>query len=185
MTTATDLFRKDASMRDRLRRKRTLASTDTPLPHKPTGVVVLVATLALGLVVGGCGSSSKSSTSKTATTAALSKPQFLAQGNAICARGNQGFAAADKALGNQPSRAQITTFVTTTFAPDIQTQIDGLRALAAPSSDHATVANMLDVAQTDLNKIKSDPALLASGAGFAEFAHLAHPYGLTACAAGS
>jgi hypothetical protein len=44
-----------------------------------------------------------------------------------------------------------------------QTQIDGLRALAAPSSDQATVVNMLDTAQTDLNKIKSNPALLASG----------------------
>jgi hypothetical protein len=38
------------------------------------------------------------------------------------------------------------------------------------------------VAQMDLNKIKSNPALLASGAGFAEFAKLAHPYGPTACA---
>jgi hypothetical protein len=69
-----------------------------------------------------------------------------------------------------------------TFAPDIQSQIDGLRALGAQSSDQATVLRMLDVAQTDLNKIKGNPALLASGAGFADFARLAHPYGLTACA---
>jgi hypothetical protein len=172
-------------MPHRLRRKCNLVRTDAPPPRKVTGAVALVATLVLGLVVGGCGSSSKSSTTKSATTAALSKPQFLAQGNAICARGNQRFGAADKALGNEPSKAQITAFVTTTFAPDIQTQIDGLRALGARSSDQATVANMLDVAQTDLNKIKSNPALLAGGAGFAEFARLAHPYGLTACAAGS
>jgi hypothetical protein len=172
-------------MLDRLRPERNLASTHAPPPLKLTGVLAIVATVALGLVVGGCGSSSKSSTSKSSTTAALSKPQFLAQGNAICARGNQSLAGPDRALGNQPSKAQITTFVTTTFAPNIQTQIDGLRALTAPSSDQTTVLNILDAAQTDLNKIKSNPALLASGAGFAEFAHLAHPYGLTACAPNS
>jgi hypothetical protein len=167
-------------MLDRLHPNRTFASRDARLPRKLTGANAVAATLVLALVSAGCGSSSKSS-----TTAALSKPQFLAQGNAICGRGNQSFGAADKALGNQPSKAQITTFVTRTFAPDIQSQIDGLRALGAPSGDQAAVSNMLDVAQTDLNKIKSNPALLASGAGFAEFAHLAHPYGLTACAAGS
>ncbi len=165
-------------MLDRLRRNRTLASTDAPPPSRLTGVIAVAATLVLGLVGAGCGSSSKSS-----TTAALSKPQFLAQGNAICARGNQSLAAPDKALGNQPSNAQITAFVATAFAPDIQSQIDGLRALGAPSGDQATVSGMIDAAQTDLNKIKGNPALLAGGAGFADFAHLAHPYGLTACAA--
>jgi hypothetical protein len=164
-------------MLDRLHLNRTLASRGARLPSKLTGVNAVTATLVLGLLAAGCGSSSKSS-----TTAALSKPQFLAQGNAICARGNQSLAPADRALGNQPSRAQITTFVTTTLAPDIQSQIDGLRALAAPSANQAALSNMLDVAQTDLNKIKSNPALLAGGSGFAEFARLAHPYGLTACA---
>ncbi len=174
-------------MLDRLRPKRTLARTNTPLPSPRTGVVALAATLAFVLVAGGCGSSSKSSTSTSAsaTTPALSKPQFLAQGNAICAQGNQRLGAADKALGNQPSKAQITAFVASAFAPDIQGQIDGLRALRAPSSEQATVSTMLDTAQSDLNKIKSNPVLLAGGAGFAEFAHLAHPYGLTACAPSS
>ncbi|HTB71408.1 MAG TPA: hypothetical protein VK707_10535 [Solirubrobacteraceae bacterium] len=172
-------------MLDRFRPKRTIASTDTPPPSTQSGIAALAVTLALGLVVGGCGGASKSPTSKSATTAALSKPQFLAQGNAICARGNQSLGAANKALGNQPSKAQIARFVSSAFAPDIQSQIDGLRALRAPSSDRVAVTNMLDTAQADLDKVKSDPALLATGAGFTEFAHLAHPYGLTACAPNS
>jgi hypothetical protein len=185
----TDSPQKGPSMLDRLHLKRTLASTDTPLTSPRTGVVALAATLAFILVAGGCGSSSKSSTSASAstsaTTPALSKPQFLAQGNAICAQGNQRLGAADKALGNQPSKAQITAFVASAFAPDIQGQIDGLRALRAPASEQATVSTMLGAAQSDLNKIKVNPALLAGGAGFADFAPLAHSYGLTACAAGS
>lgn len=171
-------------MPNRLHPKRNLANRHAPPLSKLTAITPVAATLALGLVIMGCGSS-KSTTTTSATTAALSKTQFIAQGNAICARGNQSLNAADKALGNQPSKAQITTFVTASFTPNIQSQIDGLRALGAPSSEQATVSNMLNVAQTDLNKIKSNPALLASGAGFTEFAHLAHPYGLTACAAGS
>ena len=167
-------------MLDRLRLKRSIASADDPLPRRWTVVISIAATLVLGLAAG-CGSSS----SKGSTTAALSKPRFLALGNAICAQGNQRLAAADKALGNQPTQAQLTAFVTSTFAPDIQSQIDRLRALGAPSGNQITVSNMLNVAQSDLNKIKSNAALLASGAGFAEFARLAHPYGLTACAAGS
>lgn len=160
--------------------KYRLASRDAPRRRPLTGASALAATLALGLVVAGCGSTGKSS-----TTTALSKPQFLARANAICAQGNQRLAAPDQALGKQPGKAQITTFVSSAFAPDIQGQIDGLRALAAPPADQAVVSNMLDVAQTDLDKIKSNPALLAGGAGFADFARLAHPYGLTACAATS
>jgi hypothetical protein len=167
-------------MLDRLRTKQTPASTDAPLPKKPIGAIAVSATLVLALVAAGCGSSSKSS-----TAASLSKPQFVAEGNAICAQGNQRLAASDRALGSQPSQAQITTFVTSTFAPNIQSQIDGLRALSAPSGDAAAVSQMLDVAQTDLDKIKGNPALLAGGAGFTEFAHLAHPYGLTSCAPSS
>jgi hypothetical protein len=40
---------------------------------------------------------------------------------------------------------------------------------------------MLDVAQTDLNQVKSDPEMLDEKT-FTNFAKLAHPYGLTACA---
>jgi hypothetical protein len=187
MITDTDSPQKGPSMLHRLHLTRTLVRRDTPSPSPRTGVIALAATLAFVLVAGGCGSSSKSSTSAStgATTPTLSKTQFLAQGNAICAQGNQRLGPADKALGNQPSRGQITAFVASAFAPDIQGQIDGMRALRAPSSEQATVSTMLDTAQSDLNKIKGNPALLAGGSGFADFARLAHPYGLTACAAGS
>jgi hypothetical protein len=153
-----------------------------------SGVVALAATLAVGLVAAGCGSSSKS-TASTATKPALSKAQFLAQGNAICAQGSRNLAVAQKALektvGNHvPTRAQITAYVNAAFAPSIQSQINGVRALGAPSGEQATITRMLDVAQTDLNHVKSNPALLTGNSPpFANFAQLAHPYGLTSCAA--
>ncbi len=151
------------------------------LPGRLARSIAIAATLLVALGAVGCGSSS--STTTTATVAALSKPQFLAEANAICTQGNQRIGPPGQALGNHPSKAQITAYVTGTFAPSIQSQIDGIRALAAPAMDKAAVKTMLDVAQANLNRVKSDPLLLAGNSPpFAEFAKLAHPYGLTACA---
>ena len=75
----------------------------------------------------------------------------------------------------------------TSISGVIQTQIDQVKALGAPSGDEATVSNFLGLAQADLNKLKSDPTILHAGKSdpFADFAKVAHPYGLTACAPNS
>jgi hypothetical protein len=172
-------------MLERLRLDHSYASTDLPLPSRLTGVIAITATLLVGLGAAGCGSSSKSTASSSSTPPALSKPQFLAQGNAICKQGNQRLGAAQRVLGGNPSKAQVTSYVRSTFVPDIQSQIDEIRALGAPSADKATMSSMLDIAQADLNRVKSNPLLLATGHPFANFAKLAHPYGLAACASNS
>jgi hypothetical protein len=173
-----------------IRRRRKPMSPNVHIPSsRSRGAVAGIAvTVAVGLVGAGCGSSS-STTASTAAKPALTKAQFLAQGNAICAQGNQKSAAAAKALekvvGNHaPTQAQITAYVNGVFVPLIQTQIDQIKALGAPSGEQATVTRMLDVAQTDLNTVKSNPAALVSNNShpFANFAQLAHGYGLTACA---
>jgi hypothetical protein len=145
--------------------------------------MAIVAMLIVGLGAAGCGSSSSSSTT---STTAITKTEFLAKGNAICATGNKVLNAVGSKLGKSPTQAQITAAVKTAYVPSIQAQINGIRALGAPAGDEATVTNMLDLAQADLNKIKSDPTLLVSKSDpFANFAKVAHPYGLTRCAAGS
>ena len=157
------------------------------LPSRVT-VVAIMAALIVGLAAAGCGSSSSSgkSTSSTATTA-LTKTEFLAKANAICTTGNNQIAAANAKLGKNSSHAQVVAVVKTTTVPSIQAQIDGIRAVGAPSGDQATVTNLLNLAQADLNKVKSNPALLATGgtSPFADFAKVAHPYGLKACASSS
>ena len=126
--------------------------------------------------------SSSKSTSSTATTA-ITKAEFLAKANAICTLGNAQINAAGAKLGKNPSQAQITAFAKSTDVPSMQAQINAIRALGAPSGDQATVTNMLNLAQADLNKVKSNPALLTGNTSpFADFAKIAHPYGLRACA---
>ncbi len=135
----------------------------------------LVATALVAATAAGCGSSSKPT---------ITKAEYVKKGNAICAHGNATQQAAAASLGEHPSQAQIEALVTGTLIPGIQSQIDAIRALGAPSGEEATVSHMLDVAQEDLDKVKSNPSALAqeSAHPFANFAAIAHPYGLTECA---
>jgi hypothetical protein len=145
------------------------------------------AILAVVVLVAGCGSS-KSTTSTAAAKPALTKAQFLAQGNAICNAGNSTLAVAQKALekavGNAaPSAAQVAAYVNGVFVPSIQGQIEKIGALGAPAGEEAAVAHLLGQAQADLNQVKSKPTLLLGARNpFADFARAAHAYGLTACA---
>jgi hypothetical protein len=162
-----------------LRSKLTSAKQDVP-PAGRLAAAAIVATVIAGLAAAGCGSS-KSTT--TATTPAVSKPAFLTKANAICTKGNTQTSAAGASLGSNPSQAQLAAVVKGKYVPSIQAQIDGIRALAAPAGDKATVTKMLDLAQADLNKVKRKPSLLAGKTNpFADFGKLAHPYGLKACA---
>ena len=169
-------------MQARLRSIFEFGHNDASTPARGAIVTAVVATLIVGLAVG-CGSSNSTTTS----TAALSKSAYLAKANAICKAGNEKQQAGQKALGKNPSQAQVTAYVTGTQVPNIQSQIDQVKALGAPSGDEAVVNKYLATAQADLNKIKSDPSLAVNGKSdpFADFAAIAHPYGLTACAPNS
>jgi hypothetical protein len=161
-------------------------SRSVSLTGRLTGVLALSATLAVSALASGCGSSKKSAS--TAATPALTKAQFLAQGNAICQAGNQKQSAAQRALektfGNKaPTPAEITLYLRTTFLPLIQGQIDKLKALPAPTGEEAKLTSILALAQADLDKVKSKPqAFIGEQHPFANFARLAHAYGLTSCA---
>ena len=155
-----------------------------PLRFKRNPVhVAMSAALVVAVVVAGCGSSDKSSSSSsTPTTPAITKAQFVSKANAICTKGNKLTDAAGASLGNHPTPAQVAAMVKTRFASAVQAQITAIRALGAPAGDQATVTKFLDLAQADLDKVKANPALLVGQRdAFADFAKLAHPYGLTEC----
>jgi hypothetical protein len=145
--------------------------------------LALAAAVLIGLGAAGCGSSAGSRTDDP-PTATLTKVEFLAKANAICRRANRKQnAAAQKEFDiKQPTTAQIMSFAKDTAIPGISDQIKALRALGPPSP---TVTRMLNVAERALDRVKRDPALLASESDpFANFRRLAHLYGLTACAPG-
>jgi hypothetical protein len=144
--------------------------------------VAIAATLSVGLVAVGCGGTGKSKTASTSARA-VAKREFLAKANAICTRGNEQARAAAAKLSKNSTPTNVAAVLKSSYVPAIQAQIDGIRALGAPSPDQATVTKMLNIAQADLNEVKRNPAVVAgNGSRFADFAKLAHPYGLTACA---
>src|SRR5690348_7700124 len=102
--------------------------------HQRLGVTLGVV-IAAALIVAGCGSSSSSST----TTTAISKSEFLTKANAICKQGTKTLTAAQESLGRNSSQAQINSYVTGTFIPNVQSQINQVRALGAPAGDEAKV----------------------------------------------
>jgi hypothetical protein len=166
-------------MRKRPRPQLVLWSHDVRRSRSLIAVIAGAATLIAGLGAAGCGSSSSSKSSST-PAATLTKADFVAKANAICGQGDQKLQTAAKAFGNkQPSAAQLAAVE----IPNIQAEIAGIRALGAPAGDKAKVSKMIAIAEADLNKAKRNPALLtAKTSVFTNFAKVAHPYGLTACA---
>jgi hypothetical protein len=141
--------------------------------------IAIAGVLIAVLGASGCGGSTKSTA--TATVPAISKAELVAKANAICTSGNGPLLAAGAKLASHPSQAQVVAIVQSAYLPSIEAQITAIKALGVPPGEQATITKMLRLAEADLNKLKANPALVATDV-FGGFARVAHPYGLTACA---
>ena len=149
---------------------------------RKTSAMAAALSALLLFAVSGCGDDET-----TSSTTALTKQEFLDQGNAICDAGNKDIDAEAQDIfsgGKQPSSDELEQFATGTLIPSVQGQIDDLRALGAPEGDEEQVSQILDSAESDLSDLKSDPSLIASGDPFAETNQELKAYGLTTCAGG-
>lgn len=149
---------------------------------------LLAAVVALALIAG-CGGGSDSSTE--ATTSSMTKAAFLKKGNAICAKGNkeieQGFEEFGKehkfSKTNEPTQAELEEAAEEVLIPNIRKELDGIRALGAPSGEEAEVEKILAAAEKGLKKGEEDPGvMIKEGEGpFKEANQLAREFGLTTC----
>lgn len=140
------------------------------------------------LIAAGCGSSDN--TESTAT--ALTKAEFLKQGNAICAKGNEEIEEEFETFvkksnlkkSEEPSNAEKEEIAENILIPKIQQQIDGIRALGAPEGEEEQVEEILDAAEEALNKVEEDPVAFISeenNQAFEKVNQLSREYGLTVC----
>ncbi len=151
--------------------------------------LALLAALIVGGCVAGCGSSSTT----TETTAVIAKAEFVAKGNAVCAKGEKAQEAEIKAYikkhgleNKKPSKAQEAEIVETVLVPNIQSQIDGVKALGAPSGEEQQVNSALELSQQALEKIEANPELAFGKENvFAAAGKQLHALGLKKCAASS
>jgi hypothetical protein len=146
---------------------------------KLNAILAVVIALALGGIAVGCGDDNNDSGDE-----ALTKQEFLAKGNAICAAGNKEIETAfQTAIGNaKPTQDQLNTVVTDSLVPSIQGQIDDIRDLPAPDEDQ--IGPILDEAELALQDVKENPSLATQGGGqdpFADVNKKLTEYGLTAC----
>jgi hypothetical protein len=150
-----------------------------------------MAALVVGICVTGCGSSN--STSTETTTAAITKAEFVAKGNAVCVKGEKAQEAKINAYikkhgleNKKPSKAQEAELVETVLVPNVQSQIDGVKALGAPSGEEQQVNAAVELSQQALEKVEANPGLaFGKENAFAAAGKQLHALGLTKCAPNS
>lgn len=153
--------------------------------------LALLAALIVGVCVAGCGSSS--STTNEKTTATITKAEFVAKGNAVCVKGEKAQEAEINAYikkngleNKKPSKAQEAELVETVLVPNVQSQIDGVKALGAPSGEEKQVNSALELSQQALEKVEANPELAFGKENvFAAAGKQLHALGLKKCASNS
>ncbi len=146
-------------------------------------IVSVTIVFVVGVVLAGCGDDGQ----------ALSQEEFLKQGNAICAAGNERLDAAfteafaDLGDGEEPDPEVGGTLEQDVVIPEIQGQIDDIRGLEPPKELADDVNELADTTQAAVDQLKQlaedDPAAAFQSGGdfFAEVGPLADEIGLTEC----
>jgi hypothetical protein len=140
--------------------------------------------LVIGALAAGCGSSNDNSTTSTAS---LTKAEWIAKADAICKAGNAKQNAAEQQTFKQkPTQAQIQQFTTDTLLPNIQQQVNSIKALGTPSEQGAQANAVLASAQHAIDAVKADPSSLSQNNNnpFEETNKLAQAYGMKVCGSG-
>src|ERR1700757_3443563 len=103
-------------------------------------LALLAPALAAAMLLGACGSSKK----KTQASAphVLTKANYVAEANAICAKADPALVAATAKLAARPSRAHVIALVRSTFVPSTEAQIRAIRSLGVPPGEEAVARRM-------------------------------------------
>lgn len=129
-------------------------------------------------------------TSPADAPAAIAKPEFLKQANAICADTNQELIKTSEEFtkeknlpeNSRPTDAQLGE-LTKLVMPAINRQVEELRALGAPAGDEAEVNAILSAVEVAMEEGEKDPATIfgVDGGAFAKANRLAIDYGMEKC----
>jgi hypothetical protein len=145
-----------------------------------------------GLVVGivllaafasGCGGDS-------ATSSSLTRPEFIKQANAACAKRHQvwqtSLASYNKQVKERNATAEpqvqeeiATELLEEEMLPAVRKQLEALEALPAPDGEEDVISKILATLSQELNKVEKDPIkALAKSHNFETFEEESKEYGL-------
>jgi hypothetical protein len=141
----------------------------------------VAAVLAIGAIAAaGCGGSDDNDSSGLETSD-LSKSEWIAQADQICAESDKGIEEqAGQFFKGRPTPDTEAQFVQQVVVPGIESSNTQIRELGAPEGDEDQVQAMLDAADQGLAKVKTDPSALQQGA-LEEGSALSKQYGLKVC----
>lgn len=145
-------------------------------------VAVAAALLALGAA--GCGGGDETSTDTTQGTP-LSKADFIAQADEICAAGSRDLEQAQQERfgDTAPSDAEGVAFVEEDLIPTLEQEANSIDELGPPDEDIDQVNAIVDALRSGIEELESDPQALIDGdtTAFEEANELANEYGLEVC----
>jgi hypothetical protein len=162
-------------------------------------IATLAAALAIVVLVAGCGGGSDSSDSTAADTGgadtsdapALSKAEFIKQGDEICAETGQklqegitDFSSENGLDEGEPSEEQAEELVTEVILPLIQEQAEEIDALGAPKGEEAEVEEIVAGLEEAVDEGLEDPSI-ATGSDnpFADVDQRSQDFGFNVCGA--
>ena len=148
-----------------------------------TTIGVLAVCAAVGLGAAGCGGDDDDSTTESAATA-LSKEDFIAQADQICADGDDAIdeAGQEQFASGQPTDEELSQFFVDTVLPTLSDEVTEIRTLGVPEGDEDEVTAILDSVDQAVEDATADPeSLLGNSDPFGEANELATAYGLEVC----
>ena len=146
--------------------------------------LVVLALVALAAIVAGCGSDD----SDTTATESLTKAEFIKQGDAICKKGNdqsegeaEEFAEENDFTLEKASKEQLEEAVAEVLVPNLNQQVEDIRALGVPEGDEEQVEEILDSLEGAASEIEDDPGMVFDGEVLEKPGKLAGAYGFEVC----
>jgi hypothetical protein len=156
-------------------------------------ITVLVGVFAIGALVAGCGGGSDSTGSESTGSesgTALTKAEFISQGDAICEKGTEEIEAGAEEFAEEneidtqnPKTAQQEELVSEVIVPNLSKQAEEIDALGAPSGEEAEVEAIVEALETATGEIEDEPGTLveANAASFDKANKLAKEFGFKVC----
>ena len=150
-------------------------------------IALLAIVAATGLVAAGCGGGSDTTSEGSAT---IGKAEFLAKGNAICAKGNkeigetfESFVKKHHLSEKEPPNPAEMEEVSEQVLPIIQKQLSEVRALGLPQGSEKEAEAVFAAVEEGLEEVEEDPSILAEEKGepFEKANRLSREIGLTKC----
>jgi hypothetical protein len=119
-----------------------------------------MACLAAAVLVAGCGSGDGETESTAVTTSSLSKAQFIKQAEAACDKSNKDMLEAMRDYGDEhegeSSPAAIAVGIKKVVPPVLESRVEEIRALGAPSGDEAQVEAYLQALEDSIRQIEDE-----------------------------